>query len=46
MEDKVLEKFFFVLEDVINKRKIFMKEDGDIIFGKYVCQFLKDIKDK
>ena len=46
MEDKVLEKSLSVLEDVTNKRKIPMEEDGDIIFGKHVCQSLKDIKDK
>ena len=31
---------------VTNKRKIPMEEDGDIIFGKHVCQTLKEIKDK
>ena len=34
MEDKVLEKSLCVLEDVTNKRKIPMEEDGDIIFLK------------
>ena len=46
MEDKVLEKCLSVLENVTNKRKIPMKKDGDIIFGKHVCQTLKEIKDK
>ena len=46
MEDKVLEKSLSVLEDVTNKRKIPMEEDGDIIFGQHACQSLKDIKDK
>ena len=41
----MLEKSLSLLEDVTNKRKITM-EDGDIIFGKRVCQSLKDIKDK
>ena len=45
-QDKVLQKSLSVLEDVTNKRKIPMEEDGDIIFGKHVCQSLKDIKDK
>ena len=35
-----------MLEDVTNKKNIPMEEDGDIIFGKHVCQSLKDIKDK
>ena len=46
MEDKVLEKSLSVLEDVTNKRKIPIEEDGDIFFGKHVYQSLKDIKDK
>lgn len=46
MEDQVLEKSLAVLEDVSNKRKIKPEEDGDMIFGKHVCQSLKDIKDK
>ena len=40
----MLEKSLSVLEDVTNKRKTPMEEDGDIIFGKHVCQSLKDIK--
>ena len=46
MEDAVLEKSLEVLEDVSNKRKMKPEEDGDTIFGKHVCQSLKDIKDK
>ena len=46
MEDTVLEKSLEVLEDVSNKRKMKPAEDGDTIFGKHVCQSLKDIKDK
>lgn len=46
VEDKVLEKTLSVLEDVTNKRKMPVEEDGDTVFGKHVCQSLKDITDK
>ena len=42
MEEKVLEKTFSVLEDVTNKWKMPVEEDGDTVFGKS----LKDITDK
>ena len=45
-ENKLLQKSLSVLEDVSNKKKRPIEEDGDVIFGKHVCQSLKDIKDK
>ena len=46
IEDKVLDKSLTLLQDVSNKRKKLVEEDGDLIFGKHVCHSLRDIKDK
>jgi hypothetical protein len=45
LQNKVLEKSMLVLEDISNKRRSTAdEEDGDVIFGKHVCQSLKEIK--
>ena len=46
IEDKVLDKSLVLLQDVSNKRKKLMEEDGDLVFGKHVCHSLREIKDK
>ena len=46
IEDKVLDKSLTLLQDVSNKRKKQLEEDGDLIFGKHVSHSLRDIKDK
>ena len=44
IEDKVLDKSLTLLQDVSNKRKKLVEEDGDSVFGKHVCHSLRDIK--
>lgn len=46
IEDKVLDKSLTLLQDVSNKRKNLVEEDGDSVLGKHVCHSLRDIKDK
>ena len=43
---KMLDKSLTLLQDVSNKRKKLVEEDGDLVSGKHVCHSLREIKDK